>query len=42
MTFAVAGRTMGLMRRLSTIVAAILTVWTGWDYLRVGLKHMDS
>ncbi len=22
-------------------VAAILTVITGWDYLRVGLKHMD-
>jgi CDP-diacylglycerol--glycerol-3-phosphate 3-phosphatidyltransferase/cardiolipin synthase len=21
--------------------AAILTVVTGWDYLRVGLKHMD-
>jgi CDP-diacylglycerol--glycerol-3-phosphate 3-phosphatidyltransferase/cardiolipin synthase len=21
--------------------AAILTVITGWDYLRVGLKHMD-
>ena len=21
--------------------AAILTVMTGWDYLRVGLKHMD-
>ena len=22
-------------------VAALLTVVTGWDYLRVGLKHMD-
>jgi len=22
--------------------AALLTVITGWDYLRVGLKHMDS
>ena len=22
--------------------AAVLTVITGWDYLRVGLKHMDS
>jgi CDP-diacylglycerol--glycerol-3-phosphate 3-phosphatidyltransferase/cardiolipin synthase len=22
-------------------VAAALTVITGWDYLRVGLKHMD-
>ena len=22
--------------------AAVLTVFTGWDYLRVGLKHMDS
>ena len=21
--------------------AAVLTVVTGWDYLRVGLKHMD-
>ena len=21
--------------------AAVLTVLTGWDYLRVGLKHMD-
>jgi len=21
--------------------AAILTLITGWDYLRVGLKHMD-
>ena len=21
--------------------AAVLTVITGWDYLRVGLKHMD-
>jgi cardiolipin synthase len=23
-------------------LAAILTLITGWDYLRVGLKHMDS
>jgi CDP-diacylglycerol--glycerol-3-phosphate 3-phosphatidyltransferase/cardiolipin synthase len=23
-------------------VAAVLTVITGWDYLRVGLKHMDT
>jgi phosphatidylglycerophosphate synthase len=23
-------------------VAAVLTLVTGWDYLRVGLKHMDS
>jgi cardiolipin synthase len=23
-------------------VAAALTVITGWDYLRIGLKHMDS
>jgi CDP-diacylglycerol--glycerol-3-phosphate 3-phosphatidyltransferase/cardiolipin synthase len=22
-------------------VAAILTLITGWDYLRVGIKHMD-
>jgi CDP-diacylglycerol--glycerol-3-phosphate 3-phosphatidyltransferase/cardiolipin synthase len=22
--------------------AAALTVVTGWDYLRVGLKHMDT
>ena len=22
-------------------MAAVLTVVTGWDYLRVGLKHMD-
>jgi len=21
--------------------AAVMTVVTGWDYLRVGLKHMD-
>jgi cardiolipin synthase (CMP-forming) len=21
--------------------AAVLTLVTGWDYLRVGLKHMD-
>jgi len=21
--------------------AAVLTLITGWDYLRVGLKHMD-
>jgi cardiolipin synthase len=23
-------------------LAAILTLVTGWDYLRDGLKHMDS
>lgn len=23
-------------------IAALLTLVTGWDYLRVGLKHMDS
>ncbi len=22
-------------------VAALLTIYTGWDYLRIGLKHMD-
>ena len=22
--------------------AAVLTLITGWDYLRIGLKHMDS
>jgi cardiolipin synthase (CMP-forming) len=22
-------------------IAAILTMITGWDYLRVGVKHMD-
>ena len=22
-------------------IAALLTLITGWDYLRVGLKHMD-
>ena len=22
-------------------VAAVLTIITGWDYLRVGIKHMD-
>jgi len=22
--------------------AAVLTVITGWDYLRIGLKHMDT
>jgi cardiolipin synthase (CMP-forming) len=22
-------------------IAAVLTLITGWDYLRVGLKHMD-
>ncbi len=26
---------------LSLWMAAVLTVVTGWDYLRVGLKHMD-
>jgi CDP-diacylglycerol--glycerol-3-phosphate 3-phosphatidyltransferase/cardiolipin synthase len=27
--------------RVSLWAAAVLTVITGWDYLRVGLKHMD-
>ncbi|MCD2322580.1 CDP-diacylglycerol--glycerol-3-phosphate 3-phosphatidyltransferase [Sphingomonas sp. IC-56] len=27
---------------LALWAAALLTVITGWDYLRVGLKHMDS
>jgi CDP-diacylglycerol--glycerol-3-phosphate 3-phosphatidyltransferase/cardiolipin synthase len=22
-------------------IAAVLTIITGWDYLRVGIKHMD-
>jgi CDP-diacylglycerol--glycerol-3-phosphate 3-phosphatidyltransferase/cardiolipin synthase len=22
-------------------IAAVLTMITGWDYLRVGIKHMD-
>jgi CDP-diacylglycerol--glycerol-3-phosphate 3-phosphatidyltransferase/cardiolipin synthase len=26
---------------ISLWAAAVLTVVTGWDYLRVGLKHMD-
>ena len=26
---------------LSLWAAAVLTVITGWDYLRVGMKHMD-
>jgi cardiolipin synthase (CMP-forming) len=26
---------------ISLWVAAVLTLITGWDYLRVGLKHMD-
>ncbi|MBS0253748.1 MAG: CDP-diacylglycerol--glycerol-3-phosphate 3-phosphatidyltransferase [Proteobacteria bacterium] len=38
--------TMGLVNPLSVGLsclwgAALLTVITGWDYLRVGLKHMD-
>jgi CDP-diacylglycerol--glycerol-3-phosphate 3-phosphatidyltransferase/cardiolipin synthase len=27
---------------LTLWLAAILTALTGWDYLRVGLKHMDA
>ena len=27
---------------ISLWVAAVLTAITGWDYLRVGLKHMDT
>jgi cardiolipin synthase len=30
-----------LVGLISLWVAAILTLVTGWDYLRVGLKHMD-
>ena len=26
---------------LTLWAAAILTLFTGWDYLRVGLRHMD-
>ena len=26
---------------VSLWAAAVLTLMTGWDYLRVGLKHMD-
>ena len=26
---------------LTMVGAAVLTIVTGWDYLRVGLKHMD-
>jgi hypothetical protein len=26
---------------VSLWAAAVLTMLTGWDYLRVGLKHMD-
>jgi len=26
---------------ISLWVAAVLTMITGWDYLRAGLKHMD-
>jgi cardiolipin synthase (CMP-forming) len=31
-----------LIGLLSLWGAAVLTLVTGWDYLRVGLKHMDS
>lgn len=30
-----------LVGLISLWIAAVLTVITGWDYLRVGLKHMD-
>jgi hypothetical protein len=30
-----------LVGQISLWAAAALTVITGWDYLRVGLKHMD-
>ncbi len=29
------------VRGLSAILIAALTLVTGWDYLRVGIKHMD-
>lgn len=31
----------GIVGRVSLWGAAVLTLVTGWDYLRVGLKHMD-
>lgn len=43
-TVTVGGLTMNLPHTvgLTTLwAAAVLTVITGWDYLRVGLKHMD-
>jgi CDP-diacylglycerol--glycerol-3-phosphate 3-phosphatidyltransferase/cardiolipin synthase len=30
-----------LVGLVSLWAAAVLTCVTGWDYLRVGLKHMD-
>jgi cardiolipin synthase len=30
-----------LVGLVSLWAAAVLTVITGWDYLRVGLRHMD-
>ena len=38
------GNTLNLFSMVGLVTlwgAAILTVITGWDYLRVGLKHMD-
>ncbi|MET4898106.1 CDP-diacylglycerol--glycerol-3-phosphate 3-phosphatidyltransferase [Sphingomonadaceae bacterium jetA1] len=32
----------GTLALISLWGAAVLTLITGWDYLRVGLKHMDS
>ncbi|MBC2652818.1 CDP-diacylglycerol--glycerol-3-phosphate 3-phosphatidyltransferase [Novosphingobium flavum] len=43
-TVTLAGQTVNLPHTvgLTTLwAAAVLTVITGWDYLRVGLKHMD-
>jgi CDP-diacylglycerol--glycerol-3-phosphate 3-phosphatidyltransferase/cardiolipin synthase len=43
-TINLAGRTINFPHTvgLTTLwAAAVLTVVTGWDYLRVGLKHMD-
>jgi phosphatidylglycerophosphate synthase len=33
-----------LLKQLALLllwIAAVLTMITGWDYLRVGIKHMD-
>ncbi|HET9627968.1 MAG TPA: CDP-diacylglycerol--glycerol-3-phosphate 3-phosphatidyltransferase [Novosphingobium sp.] len=43
-TVTIGGLTMNLPHTVGLITlwgAAVLTVITGWDYLRVGLKHMD-
>ena len=43
-TVTLGGLTMNLPHTVGLITlwgAAVLTVITGWDYLRVGLKHMD-